>query len=236
MAGQSRPLAPTGAYIDRVADPFTIPDMQLADLRREYAQATLDVADVAADPVTQFKRWFADAERAELLEPNAMTLATCTPSGEPSARVVLLKEVDASGFVFFTDYRSFKSRELEANPRAALCVLWKEIERQVRVSGRVERTSAEESTAYFDSRPLGSRYGAWASVQSAVIPDRAWLDAALRDAERRFPGAPPRPDHWGGFRVIPGEVEFWQGRPSRLHDRVRFRRASGEWVIERLSP
>ena len=211
--------------------------MPIADLRREYALATLDLADVDRDPLVQFQRWFADAERAELPEPNAMTLATCTAAGEPSARIVLLKAADARGFVFFTDYRSQKSRDLESNPRAALVFLWKEVERQVRVTGLVERISGTESDAYYASRPLGSRYGAWASVQSSVIPDRAWLEDAVRSAEATFPGGePPRPDHWGGFRVVPGQVEFWQGRQSRLHDRLRYRRGTGGWVIERLSP
>jgi pyridoxamine 5'-phosphate oxidase len=211
--------------------------MPIADLRREYALATLDVADVDRDPIVQFHRWFADAERAELPEPNAMTLATCTAAGEPSARIVLLKNADARGFVFFTDYRSQKARDLESNPRAALVFLWKEIERQVRITGLVERISGQESDAYYASRPLGSRYGAWASVQSSVIPDRAWLEGAVRAVEAAHPGGePPRPDHWGGFRVVPGQVEFWQGRSSRLHDRLRYRRGTGGWVIERLSP
>ena len=210
--------------------------MSLADLRRDYSLATLDVGQVAADPVEQFARWFGDAERAEIVEPNAMTLATATPDGVPSARIVLLRGADATGFVFFTDYRSAKGRELERNPRAALVFLWKEVERQVRITGRVARTPAEESSLYYASRPLGSRLGAWASVQSAVLPDRAPLELAVREAEVRFGTSPPRPGYWGGFRLVPDAVEFWQGRPSRLHDRLRYCRSGSAWTIERLSP
>ena len=208
----------------------------LPSLRRDYTLATLDVADVDPDPMDQFHRWFGDALRAELLEPNAMTLATCSLAGEPSARVVLLKEADARGFTFFTDYRSAKASDLEANRRAALVFWWKEVERQVRVTGQVERTSPDESSRYFESRPLGSRVGAWASVQSAVIPNRSWLEQAVQAAEARYGAQPPRPGHWGGFRVVPSAVEFWQGRQNRLHDRLRYRRSEEGWTIERLSP
>lgn len=208
----------------------------LPNIRRDYALATLDLADAQPDPIAQFHRWFGDAQRAELLEPNAMTLATCSLAGEPSARIVLLKEADERGFTFFTDYRSAKATDLDANPRGALVFLWKEVERQVRIAGRVERTSRDESSRYFESRPLGSRVGAWASVQSAVIPDRSSLEQAVREMETRYGAQPPRPDHWGGFRVVPSSVEFWQGRPNRLHDRLRYRRSGTEWTIERLSP
>jgi len=212
-------------------------DLKLADLRREYARHTLDEGEVHPDPLQQFGAWFADAERAGLLEPNAMTLATSDPTGRPSARIVLLKEVTARGFVFYTDYRSRKGTELERNPQAALVFLWKELERQVRVTGSVARVTREESAAYFSSRPLGSRLGAWASEQSAVIPGREWLTTALARATAQHPTDDVAlPPHWGGYRVAPDEVEFWQGRPDRLHDRVRYRHEDGRWVVERLSP
>ncbi len=211
--------------------------MSLADLRREYTLASLDLPDVDADPAVQFTRWFDEARRAEVLEPNAMTLATADAHGRPAARVVLLKEVTPRGFVFFTDYRSRKGQELGANPQAALCFFWKELERQVRIAGAVERIAAADSAAYFTSRPIGSRIGAWASVQSAVIPGRDWLEAEVERVATAYPdGDVPLPPHWGGFRVIPEEYEFWQGRESRLHDRVRYTPNGGSWRIERLSP
>ena len=211
--------------------------MSIAALRRDYTLASLDISDVAPDPIAQFIQWFDEARRAELLEPNAMTLATSTPDGTPSARIVLLKEVDDRGFVFYTDYRSRKGEELAANPRAALVFLWKELERQVRVTGSVERVSREESETYYRSRPLGSRIGAWASHQSAVIPGRDWLVDEVSKVQAAHPDEDiPLPPHWGGFRVAPDEVEFWQGRSSRLHDRIRYRRTSSNWQRERLSP
>ena len=211
----------------------------IADLRREYARARLDEQDLSADPFGMFAAWFAQAVETALPEPNAMTLATAAPDGTPSARVVLLKAVDAAGFVFFTDYRSRKSVELAANPRAALVFHWQELERQVRVVGSVSRIPDAESDAYYRTRPLGSRFGAWASQQSAVLRSRAELEERLAAVEARHPdGDVPRPSHWGGFRVSPVEVEFWQGRESRLHDRLRYRRAGGDgsWIVERLSP
>jgi pyridoxamine 5'-phosphate oxidase len=212
--------------------------MSLADLRRDYARARLDEADVSHDPMVEFARWFAEAQEAQVADANAMTLATATADGQPSARIVLLKAFDERGFVFFTDYRSRKGAELEANPRAALVFYWHELERQVRITGGVALTSREESERYFASRPIGSRLGAWASHQSRVIPGRAALESDLREVEARFgDGEVPLPPHWGGYRVVPDAIEFWQGRESRLHDRIRYVRESGSgWRVQRLSP
>lgn len=211
----------------------------IADLRREYARARLDEQDLAADPFVMFATWFAQAVETAVPEPNAMTLATAAPNGTPSARIVLLKAVDAAGFVFFTDYRSRKGAELAENPRAALVFYWHELERQVRIVGSVSRIPESESETYYRTRPLGSRLGAWASEQSSVLPSRGELEARLASVEARYPDADvPRPPHWGGFRVAPAEVEFWQGRESRLHDRLRYRRegSASPWMVERLSP
>jgi len=207
-------------------------------LRREYTLGELTESQVLPDAIDQFSRWFADAEAAGLVEPNAMTLATADAGGVPSARVVLLKSFDARGFVFYTNYTSRKGRELTANPRAALCFYWQPLERQVRVEGTIERTTREESEQYFHSRPRAAQIGAWASDQSNVIGSREELERRDAELNARFGDGPvPLPDCWGGFRVIPRVVEFWQGRLSRLHDRLRYTRsAGGGWVIERLSP
>jgi len=213
------------------------PPPPIADLRREYARARLDERDVSRDPIAQFAAWFADALAAEVEEPNAMVLATAAADGAPSARVVLLKGFDERGFVFFTDYRSRKAGELEANPRAALVLHWPELERQVRITGGAARTSAEESAAYYHSRPAGSRLGAWVSHQSRPIPSRQALEDGLREIERRFAdGDIPLPPHWGGYRVWPDAIEFWQGRENRLHDRIRYVREGEGWRVERLQP
>lgn len=212
--------------------------VSLPDIRREYAHTTLSEHDVDPDPVRQFERWFADARAAGIQEVNAMTLATATPDGSPSARIVLLKGVDARGFVFFTDYRSHKGEDLARNARVALVFYWAAIERQVRVTGPAARISRDESAAYFDSRPLASRLSAMASHQSAVVANRAVLESRTAELAREYAArAPEIPAYWGGFRVTPETVEFWQGRPNRLHDRLRYSRADGaRWRLERLSP
>ena len=211
--------------------------MSTAELRRQYVRDGLAEADLDPDPIVQFGRWFDAATAAGLFEPNAMTLATAAADGRPSARVVLLKGFDAGGFVFYTNYDSRKGRELAANPRAALVLLWAELRRQVRVEGRVERTSREQSEAYFRTRPLGSRLGAWASEQSRVIPNRQVLEARVAELAERFADRDvPLPPAWGGFRLVPDLIEFWQGREDRLHDRLRYRRGPGGWTVERLAP
>jgi pyridoxamine 5'-phosphate oxidase len=206
-------------------------------MRREYERAGLDISDVDPDPIRQFAQWFEDVQGAGYIESNAMILATASPDGEPAARVVLLKGFDDRGFVFYSNYESPKGRDLASNPRAALTFHWPSLERQVRISGRAERTSREDSQAYFDSRPAGSRIGANLSRQSEVIPDRETLEREFARLEAHFAGGPiPLPDYWGGYRVVPEWIEFWQGRPNRLHDRLRYRREGESWVIDRLSP
>ena len=210
----------------------------LADLRSDYRQQVLSKADVAPDPVLQFQTWFNQALQAEVPDPNAMTLATTTPTGKPAARIVLLKEVDKRGFVFYTNYHSRKGQELTKIPEAALVFWWVELERQVRIEGTVEKVTAAEADAYFQSRPRGSQLGAWASAQSQVIPDRTVLEQQLQQLEIQYQDQPiPRPPHWGGFRLCPQWIEFWQGRPNRLHDRLCYQLTpQGLWQLDRLSP
>jgi pyridoxamine 5'-phosphate oxidase len=216
-----------------------------AELRRHYRLVGLSEDALAADPMTQFDRWFTEAvsaaDDAGLPEPNAMVVATADATGSPSTRMVLLKSYDSEGFVFFTNYGSRKAREIAANPKVSLHFPWLVLHRQVVVCGLAARASRKETVAYFGTRPYGSRIGAWASRQSAVVDDRSVLEAAFAEFAERFPadGEVPVPEHWGGIRVVPDTVEFWQGRPNRLHDRLRYRRdvatASG-WVVERLAP
>ncbi|HZD21092.1 MAG TPA: pyridoxamine 5'-phosphate oxidase [Burkholderiales bacterium] len=210
--------------------------MKIADLRQEYMRAGLAEADAERDPIRQFERWFDDALRAQLPLPNAMTLATVGADGAPSARVVLLKGIEGGGFTFYTNYRSRKARELETRGTACLVFMWSALERQVRIDGRIERVSAAESDAYYASRPLGARLSAWASPQSEKVASRALLETAMEEVRRRHGEAPPRPPHWGGYRVLPSELEFWQGRADRLHDRLVYTREGGEWRIARLAP
>jgi pyridoxamine 5'-phosphate oxidase len=213
--------------------------LSLAGVREEYHRGRLIEQRCETNPIVQFERWFKHAQAAELKEPNAMTLATATPDGRPSARVVLLKEVSDAGFVFYTNYSSRKARELETNPLAALTFYWPELERQVRVEGRVSRVPRAQSEAYFRLRPKGSRLGAWASHQSEVLPSREPLERRLVELQQLYANTDdiPTPEFWGGYLVAPDVIEFWEGRPNRLHDRMLYRKTEdGVWVLERLSP
>jgi pyridoxamine 5'-phosphate oxidase len=210
--------------------------MNIADLRQEYMRAGLSERDAQRDPLRQFELWFDDALKAGVPLPNAMTLATADAAGRPAARIVLLKGVEDGGFVFYTSYASRKARELAARDAACLVFLWSDLERQVRIEGGVQKVPEADSDRYYASRPLGARLSAWASGQSEPVPSRPYLEARFQEMKTRFGDAPPRPPHWGGYRLTPQAIEFWQGRADRLHDRLLYRRAASGWTLERLAP
>ncbi|MES2069578.1 MAG: pyridoxamine 5'-phosphate oxidase [Pseudomonadota bacterium] len=211
--------------------------MSLADLRKDYIQASLSETEVDSDPIRQFAIWFEQATLADVPEPNAMSLATASNAGRPSSRIVLIKGFDQRGFCWFTNYDSKKGDDLDSNPYAALLFHWVQLERQVRIEGRVEKLTAHESDAYFHSRPLGSRQSALASAQSKAIVNRAALETRLADVIQQYGDQPPRPEHWGGYRLLPDRLEFWQGRSSRLHDRIVYSRNDDDsWSLSRLQP
>ncbi len=211
---------------------------KVQNLREDYRAKSLSIEEVAAHPAQQFDQWFLEAMKSEVREPNAMTVATSTKEGRPSARIVLLKAYDEKGFVFYTNYNSKKGKELEVNPFAAMVFCWLDLERQIRIEGKIEKLSQEESDQYFQSRPKGSQIGAWASPQSEVISDRNLLEKNVEELKSKYQDAEalPRPSHWGGYRLVPDVVEFWQGRSSRLHDRISYHLDGGEWKLERLAP
>ncbi|MBI1891602.1 MAG: pyridoxamine 5'-phosphate oxidase [Burkholderiales bacterium] len=211
--------------------------MSIANLRKEYSQANLSEADTDPDPIRQFSKWFDEALKAQLPEPNVMSVATVGENGRPSSRILLIKEFDTRGFVWYTNYASRKGRELQHNPYAAMLFFWIELERQVRIEGKVERVTEQESESYFQSRPLMSRLGANASMQSAPVADRQTLEARFTEAQEQYGEHPPRPATWGGYRLVPDTIEFWQGRPSRLHDRILYaQQPDGCWQRQRLQP
>jgi pyridoxamine 5'-phosphate oxidase len=211
---------------------------EIADLRKEYSKASLDIADVYPDPVKQFEKWFNEALQSQVQEPNAMNLATVNESGRPTARIVLLKGIEQQEFVFYTNYQSLKGRELEKNPACALTFFWPELERQVRIEGIADRVDAASSEKYFQSRPRNSQLGAWASPQSAIIDSRDILEERVLQLDKKFEGQSklPKPHQWGGYKVSPVMIEFWQGRPSRLHDRIQYTKVDGQWKRFRLAP
>jgi len=211
---------------------------KVQNLREDYRAKSLSIEEVSNHPVQQFDQWFLEAMKSEVREPNAMTLATSTKAGRPSARIVLLKAYDEKGFVFYTNYNSKKGKELNENPFAAMVFCWLDLERQIRIEGKIEKLSPEASDQYFQSRPKGSQIGAWASPQSDVINDRSLLENNVEKLKAKYKDAEalPRPEHWGGYRLVPDLVEFWQGRSSRLHDRINYHLDEGEWKLERLAP